>query len=231
VHTFVPSPVADRLADLVRSLGRYNLLSNGVEEQIRQIIPEDLSGIARLDEDEIADRLFRVVNVLLERRLEPVLLLHDLPHPRYPVGGREEDPAQAPPVWEARPSKASPGGWTVLGHDVGFPVGIPSCELTRNADWVEYYARQGFHILTYRTVRNKQKPGSPYDWVFLNCPGTRVPCPLRCAGPTGRSPATGGPSPPRPRSWRQAWRPSSGRWTCVTPAVGSMRWEATTSSS
>lgn len=164
-----PRTIADRLATLLRSLRGYDLLSNGVCDEVTGIVPGGAESIRHLDDDAIAAVWFDVVGILRRRRLEPVLSLHGLPYPRYPVGD-DVQTSDTPLVtmWDApRPPEASRGGWTVLGFDVGFPVGIPSCELTANADWIEYYARKGFHVLTYRTVRNKPKPGSPYDWVFL----------------------------------------------------------------
>lgn len=164
------SSIAHRLADLLRSLDSYDLLSNGVRADIGAIVATNPESVAELDDDHVRALWFGVVNVMRERRLEPVLALHGLPHPRYPVGTVERTDAGPPAVvmWDAPQTSASPpGGWRVLGRDVGFPIGIPSCELTCNADWIEYYARKGFHVLTYRTVRSKATPGSAYDWVFL----------------------------------------------------------------
>jgi dihydroorotate dehydrogenase len=170
VKTLDSSAVANRLAELLKSLEWYELLSNGVREEIEAIVPGGADAVYRLDDDAIADLVFEVVNVFRRRRLEPVLSLHELPHPRYPVGNPAPSTTEAPPVamWDPpRGPEPGLGGWKVLGFDVGFPIGIPSCELTCNADWIEYYARKGFHILTYRTVRNTATAGSPYDWVFL----------------------------------------------------------------
>lgn len=166
---FSPRTVADRLTTLLKSLDGYNLLSNGVFDEIMEIVPGGAASIRDLDDDAIAATWFKVVNVLRQRRLEPVLSLHGLPYPRYPVGrGEENSGTPLVTMWDpSRLPDASPSGWSVLGFDIGFPVGIPSCELTANADWIEYYARKGFHLLTYRTVRNRPRVGSPYDWVFL----------------------------------------------------------------
>lgn len=167
----VPTTIADRLSTLVRSLPAYDLLSNGVGTAINEIVPGGASSIPSLDSDAIADTWFRVVSVLRSRRLEPVLSLHRLPYPRYPVGLNGKETPDPPPVimWDppGLPTTLS-RGWSVLGCDVGFPIGIPSCELTSNAEWIEYYARKGFHVLTYRTVRNRPTNGSAYDWVFLD---------------------------------------------------------------
>ncbi|MGI8685638.1 MAG: hypothetical protein ACR2MO_11240 [Acidimicrobiales bacterium] len=165
-----PKSVANRLADLLKSLDWYDKLSNGVGDEVRRIVPWAPERVAELDDDEVRNVWFDVVNVLRSRRLEPVLALHGLPHPRYPMGTDDRAHTAPPPVvvWDSpRMPEPAPGGWSVLGFDVGFPIGIPSCELTCNADWIEYYALKGFHVLTYRTVRSRATPGSPYDWVFL----------------------------------------------------------------
>ncbi|HVF13360.1 MAG TPA: hypothetical protein VM942_02105 [Acidimicrobiales bacterium] len=166
----VSTSIASRLVDLLKSLDTYERLSNGVRHEIYAILPDGAAGLAQLDDDAIARVLFDVVNVFRWRRLEPVLSLHELPHPRYPLGEQAPPEAGAPAVamWDPpRGVESAVGGWKVLGFDVGFPIGIPSCELTCNADWIEYYARKGFHVLTYRTVRNIPTARTPYDWVFL----------------------------------------------------------------
>jgi hypothetical protein len=166
-------PLADRLVDFCKGIDHYDKLSNGFREEVQNIVPGGPDALRRFGQDELARVVYELVHVSRRRRLEPVLALHDVPHPRYPVGGSpspDEPPDSPPPVamWDPpRVAEPSAGGWKVLGFDVGFPIGIPSCELTCNADWIEYYARKGFHILTYRTVRNRPTGGSPYDWVFL----------------------------------------------------------------
>lgn len=105
--------------------------------------------------------------------------------------------------------------WRLLGHDVGFPVGIPSCELTRDADWIEHYARKGFHVLTYRTVRNKETLGSAYDWVFLagvNQPWQSVPESLEVWS-SGEE---------VPRDWRSVTTATSFLAPCPSPEI----WQA-----
>src|SRR5206468_2823887 len=48
-------------------------------------------------------------------------------------------------------------------------VGVPASVLTATADWIEYYARRGFNVLTYKTVRSALRDAhSKPNWVFLN---------------------------------------------------------------
>ncbi len=49
-----------------------------------------------------------------------------------------------------------PGGW-LLGHRLNSPVGIAAGPLL-NSRWVEAYARLGFDVLTYATVRSRPHP-------------------------------------------------------------------------
>ena len=59
----------------------------------------------------------------------------------------------------------------IAGYPVDFPLGLPASILTANATWIEFYARRGFDILTYKTVRTRYEKGHnfPY-WVFLEDP-------------------------------------------------------------
>jgi dihydroorotate dehydrogenase len=51
---------------------------------------------------------------------------------------------------------------------VGFPIGVPASVLTATAEWIDYYARRGFNVLTYKTVRSAAYPAhSPPNWLFL----------------------------------------------------------------
>ena len=59
--------------------------------------------------------------------------------------------------------------YSLLGFSLNSPVGIPAGILL-NSRWVATYARLGFDILTYKTVRTRPRPAYPLpNWVFLNC--------------------------------------------------------------
>ena len=60
---------------------------------------------------------------------------------------------------------------TTLKSFLGFPVrsrlGI-AAGLLLNSRWIEGYARLGFDILTYKTVRSSHRPCYPVpNWVFV----------------------------------------------------------------
>lgn len=67
--------------------------------------------------------------------------------------------------------------WQLLGHRIGFPIGVPASVLTDNSEWIHYFASNGFNVLTYRTVRSRRHDPNPTpNWVFL--PEQRAPLPL-----------------------------------------------------
>lgn len=58
--------------------------------------------------------------------------------------------------------------WSLLGESIGYPIGVPASVLTANARYVEYYARQGFNVITYKTVRSQAREEQPFpNWVYL----------------------------------------------------------------
>src|SRR5262249_52444948 len=52
------------------------------------------------------------------------------------------------------------GNWTFCGLPVGSPLGIAAGPLL-NARWILYYASLGFDVLTYKTVRSRQRECYP----------------------------------------------------------------------
>lgn len=56
----------------------------------------------------------------------------------------------------------------IAGHWVDFPIGLSASVLAANAKWIEFYARRGFDVLTYKTVRSTFHEAHPWpNWVFL----------------------------------------------------------------
>ncbi|MFI5327095.1 MAG: dihydroorotate dehydrogenase, partial [Candidatus Rokuibacteriota bacterium] len=62
----------------------------------------------------------------------------------------------APKLPRVRRLPTGPGG-RLLGHDLNSQVGVSAGPLL-NSKWVEAYARVGFDILTYATVRTSFAP-------------------------------------------------------------------------
>ena len=71
-----------------------------------------------------------------------------------------------PPV---DPPRKKPG-YNVLGIPVNSRIGI-SAGLLLNSRWISTYARWGFDILTYKTVRSQARASfEPPNWVFVSEP-------------------------------------------------------------
>lgn len=56
----------------------------------------------------------------------------------------------------------------LCGFPVNFPFGIPACALTANSRWVGFYAHKGFDVLTFKTLRSKERDAHPWpNWAFI----------------------------------------------------------------
>ncbi len=58
--------------------------------------------------------------------------------------------------WDGEVPGAS-GNWEFCGLKVNSPLGMPAGPLL-NSDWILHYARLGFDVLTYKTVRSTSRP-------------------------------------------------------------------------
>jgi len=57
---------------------------------------------------------------------------------------------------------------SLAGKKVNFPLGVAASVLTRNSDAIAYYAKRGFDILTYKTVRSRSWEAlPPPTWAFV----------------------------------------------------------------
>jgi len=83
-----------------------------------------------------------------------------------------------------------------FGIDVASRVGI-SAGLLLNAQWIGFYARCGFDILTYKTVRSRRRDCHPMpNWLFID------PAEAAQVGDTGRAlRARAQPPGSDPRQW------------------------------
>jgi dihydroorotate dehydrogenase len=99
------------------------------------------------------------------------LASHGIAHPTYNYFKEFADDVRDQGPWDSVPGTwvaSTPPIWRLLGYDVSFPVGVPASVLTATSDWIEYYARRGFNVLTYKTVRSEQRYAHPApNWVFL----------------------------------------------------------------
>jgi len=109
--------------------------------------------------------------VCVRAGLHLLLASHGIAHPTYNYFKRFQDDVRDQGPWDSVPATwlaSTPPIWQLLGVDVSFPIGVPASVLTATADWIEYYARRGFNVLTYKTVRSEQRYAHPApNWVFL----------------------------------------------------------------
>jgi dihydroorotate dehydrogenase len=85
--------------------------------------------------------------------------------PRYDAGQTYDwnyANAPDPPAVEVPPLAAPRTGasWEFCGLKVGSPLGVPAGPLL-NGKWVRYYAVLGFDVLTYKTVRSRERACYP----------------------------------------------------------------------
>lgn len=164
-----PEPQEDRLEPLVLNLARHGLdePDPSLRGQIRDLLE-------RADAHETMSPQRRQELAVDIRRL---CYLHDLPEVLALSGVplvynfAKQYAENYPGPWDRIPDR---GGvtrgrrWSLMGLEIGFPIGIPASVLTANARWIDYYARQGFNVITYKTVRSRSKPALDYpNWVYL----------------------------------------------------------------
>ncbi|MGY1793873.1 dihydroorotate oxidase [Geodermatophilus sp. SYSU D00525] len=101
-----------------------------------------------------------------------LLAAHGVRTPSYDLLGSYRDNLLTPvgPRLPERP-RAGDRRWRVLGRDVGFPLGVPACVLNGGEEWVRFHARNGFSVLTYKTVRSRaHEPNVQPNWTFAPRP-------------------------------------------------------------
>lgn len=87
---------------------------------------------------------------------------------------RQQFDLRAPPIGYDQPPPLLPlreDRRIIAGLPVDFPLGLPASVLAANAKWIEFYARRGFDILTYKTVRTVVREAHSWpNWVFIQNP-------------------------------------------------------------
>jgi dihydroorotate dehydrogenase len=125
--------------------------------------------VARLATGDAGDEdLPLLTRVLFFAGHAAVLAGAGVPTPAYDVLGSYRDNLTTP-VGPRLAQRPVAGGrrWRVLGRDVGFPIGVPACVLGGGAEWVRHFARNGYSVLTYKTVRSRaHEPNEQPNWVF-----------------------------------------------------------------
>ena len=112
--------------------------------------------------------------------------------------------AAHPPKLPARPRKMPDAPTRLFDRLVECPVGIAAGPLP-NAKWVEAYARLGYGLLTYATVRTVERAAFPApNLVFckLGDPAVAEPAPRRLDPATVTWAVSVGPPSAKPEAWR-----------------------------
>jgi dihydroorotate dehydrogenase len=108
--------------------------------------------------------------LLFHHSQQAAMQLHNLPFPVYnhleDFFANERRP-WAPPLPERPVAKGRK--WRLFGKEIGIPLGISASVLTMNSKWIRNHSENGFNVLTYKTVRTKERPplGNP-NWIFLD---------------------------------------------------------------
>jgi len=84
-------------------------------------------------------------------------------HPTYDIHRSYDDNYAAGPRFDLPlpPPRTGKPEATFLGHPVYAPIGVPAGPLL-NSDWIRLYARLGFDLLVYKTVRTVAVPCHPH---------------------------------------------------------------------
>lgn len=118
------------------------------------------------------DDLWRVIRILGKYGFFDLLPAHGVPPVAYNLSSPFDLVAApvgfdlAPPADDLikRPTE-------IGGFQVDFPFGLPASVLAANAKWIEFYARRGVDILTYKTVRTQYQDVNAWpNWVFIEPP-------------------------------------------------------------
>jgi dihydroorotate dehydrogenase (NAD+) catalytic subunit len=96
--------------------------------------------------------------------------------PTYDIAkSYEENYAEGPFFTGELPPPPGPARYRFLDFTVSAPLGVPAGPLL-NARWVELYARLGFDLPVYKTVRSLARPAHPApNCMFLKEPGDLTP--------------------------------------------------------
>lgn len=146
-------------------MGKLPSLPRDVAAEARQLVRDagalEVLGTPQIEAQELVLRRFCYLHGLSDE-----LAAAGSPHP-YNFRRRFADnkrPAGTPPD---RPMTSSTN-WNVLGYDVGYPLGVPASPLTAKLAWIQYFARYGFNVFTFKTVRRRCRDELPFpNWVYL----------------------------------------------------------------
>lgn len=128
-----------------------------------------LAELDSLGAHELEGVLFEIVRLAVRGRLQSQLSEAEVPYPIYNFFAGFDENAGGPWDGTSNPSVATGElDWTLLGEQIRFPIGVPASGLTANSTWVRYFARRGFNVITFKTVRSvEHRPHNWPHWVFV----------------------------------------------------------------
>jgi dihydroorotate dehydrogenase len=133
-------------------------------QAMRDLVDRLNDGSAETDDD-----VRRLAELLYFSGLQRLLVKHHVLFPAYNILDEYFVNAVAPwgPVVLPRPDVPD-RRWSLFGRDIGFPIGVPASVLTANSRWIQYFANNGFNVLTYKTVRSRAwGPNPAPNWAFV----------------------------------------------------------------
>ncbi|MDQ1686984.1 MAG: dihydropyrimidine dehydrogenase subunit PreA [Frankiaceae bacterium] len=161
------------LEGLLRDLRRFPLeeYDSPAARELSAVLEAapDTGELSRLGEGERCQLLHRLVAACVRARLQPLLSQNNIAHPVYNFLQSFEDNADGP--WDREPVRyegSQRRDWSLLGHSIRYPIGVPASVLTANHKWIRYFARRGYNVLTYKSVRSIEYSGHPFPhWLFI----------------------------------------------------------------
>lgn len=173
------------LNKLVHDLRREGRAADAIVVQYRDAVPQEKRRAAAtdvldaaFDGKAVVDDLPILIEALYFAGYQRLLAKYHLIFPAYNILDEYFLNANGPwgPRTLSRP-RVPERSWSLFGQRIGFPIGVPASVLTSNSEWVHYFARNGFNVLTYKTVRSRYRdPNVPPNWAFA--PRIERPVPL-----------------------------------------------------
>lgn len=150
--------------------GLLDELSSLVPEAIVQQVGQAFSQIAPESPSAIAKALFELDSDSESRQM--LCEAMDRLGLWFPVYDFNRSIAENADPWgvpSGSPHTLDHRAWSVLGHKVGVPIGIPASPLTLNSEWIKHHANSGYNVLTFKTRRPRARAAHEFpNWVFLH---------------------------------------------------------------
>jgi dihydroorotate dehydrogenase len=143
-------------------------LPPSLKTSAKEILAESRKSSVRSDEAAEQKVEAKLRRFLFSRGWHEDLVQSGVPH-SYDYSKGFDDNAASPPSPSDRPTRTPSASWRLLGQQVGYPIGVAASALTANSRWIQYFAAQGFNVLTYKTVRSTSWQAHPApNWIFLD---------------------------------------------------------------